>query len=339
MTTKIFSALFILFFSSTIFPQLKYSNLDDFNLENGAVIKNCFVAYRTFGTPNEDKSNVLLFPTWFAGTSEHLANYTGKGKMADSTKFFVIAVDALGDGVSSSPSNSKEQPGSLFPVFSVHDMVESQYRMLKKEFGYDSIYGIIGGSMGGMQVFDWITSYPSFIKKAVAYVGSPKLTFYDKLLWHTELKTIELGIMGNIPDSIACNAVSSLQTSHIRSIKYYNDKYSPEEFDNFIGSNYAAYKKLYNSYNWASQLKAMLMHDVYKKFKNGKQDAASVFKGNLFVIVGANDMMVNPSPAIEFAGLSGAKLLVLENDCGHLSPGCDLVKFESEINEFWSGGE
>lgn len=339
MTKKIFPILFIFFFSSTLFSQLKYSNLGNFNLENGAVIKNCTVAYRTFGTLNKNKSNVLLFPTWFAGTSEHLANYTGKGKIADSTKYFVIAVDALGNGASSSPSNSKEQPGALFPLFSIHDMVESQYMMLKKEFSFENIYGIIGGSMGGMQVFDWITTHPSFIKKAVAYVGSPKLTFYDKLLWQTELSIIELGTMGNIPDSTACMAVSSLQTSHIRSIKYYNDKYTPEEFDNFIRENYRVYKKLYNSYNWASQLKAMMLHDIYKKFDNAKQSAASAFEGDLFIIVGTQDMMVNPLPAIEFANLSGARLLALENDCGHLSPGCDMDKFVNQINDFIEGGE
>jgi len=335
MAKKIFSILLILLFLEVSYAQLKYSNLGDFNLENGDVIKNCFVTYRTFGALNEDKSNAILFPTWFAGTSEHLINHIGIGKMADSTKYFVIAVDALGNGVSSSPSNSPGQPNKYFPNFTIHDMIESQYQMLKKEFKFESIYGIIGGSQGGMQVFEWITSHPDFIKKAVAYVASPKLTFYDKLLWQTELNIIELGLAGGCHDSIIVKAVSSLQTSHIRTIKYYNTKYSPDDFTNFIAGTYKTYKNLFNSYNWASQLKAMLQHDVYRKFNGSQETAAKVFTGDLFIIVGADDMMVNPAPAIEFAELSGAKLLILENDCGHLSPGCEMDKFVGEVNKFF----
>lgn len=335
MSKKIIPILLILIFSELLFPQPKYSNLGDFQLENGSIIKNCFVAYQSFGTLNEEKTNAILFPTWFAGTSEHLKNHIGKGRMADSTKYFVIAVDALGDGVSSSPSNSPGQVNKNFPEYSISDIVESQYQMLKKEFGLENIYGIIGGSMGGMQVFEWITSHPQFIKKAVAYVGSPKFTFYDKLLWQTELNIIELGLEGNQPDSIIIKAVSSLQTSHIRTIQYFNTKYPPEDFTNFSTGTYKTYNRLFNSYNWASQLKAMLQHDVYKKFNNSKETAAKVFEGELFIIVGASDMMVNPSPAIEFAELSGAKLIILQNDCGHLSPGCEMDRFVKEVNQFF----
>jgi len=50
---------------------------------------------------------------------------------------------------------------------------------------------MIGGSMGGMQVFEWIVSYPNFMEKAVAYVGFTKLTSFDLMLWQTELNAIE----------------------------------------------------------------------------------------------------------------------------------------------------
>jgi homoserine O-acetyltransferase len=59
---------------------------------------------------NPQKSNVVVFPTYLGGRSADLAGRIGAGKMVDSAKYYVIAVDSLSDGVSSSPSNSKTQP-------------------------------------------------------------------------------------------------------------------------------------------------------------------------------------------------------------------------------------
>ena len=42
--------------------QQQFANLGDFKLQNGGVIRNCRIGYRTFGTLNSDKSNVIVFP-------------------------------------------------------------------------------------------------------------------------------------------------------------------------------------------------------------------------------------------------------------------------------------
>ena len=57
----------------------------------------------------------MLYPTWFGGKSESLANLIGPDKVVDSEEYFVIAVDALGNGVSSSPSNCEYQSNKNFP--------------------------------------------------------------------------------------------------------------------------------------------------------------------------------------------------------------------------------
>ena len=85
--------------------QLQKANLGDIVLENGNVINNCQLAYRTFGTLNNDRSNAVLFPAWLGGTSETLIDFIGKEKFVDDTKYFIIAVDPIGNGVSTSPSN------------------------------------------------------------------------------------------------------------------------------------------------------------------------------------------------------------------------------------------
>ncbi|MDW8205797.1 MAG: hypothetical protein RMJ87_12270 [Cytophagales bacterium] len=85
-------------------------------LENQQVIQNCRIGYRTLGKFNATKSNVILFATYFTGKSEDLVSYVGgKDKLLDSTRYFIILTDALGNGVSSSPSNSDLQPHGCQP--------------------------------------------------------------------------------------------------------------------------------------------------------------------------------------------------------------------------------
>jgi len=67
---------------------LQFIKLGDYRLESGQVIRDCRVAYRTFGVLNTDKSNVILFPNWLAGTTKDLVDLEliGPGKLADSSK-------------------------------------------------------------------------------------------------------------------------------------------------------------------------------------------------------------------------------------------------------------
>ena len=80
--------------------------LGDFRLQSGEVIRDAFIAYRTFGRLNEARSNAVLVTPWFQGTSWQMAWQIGPGKLVDSSKYFVVIVDPLGNGVSSSPSPS-----------------------------------------------------------------------------------------------------------------------------------------------------------------------------------------------------------------------------------------
>ena len=119
----------------------------------------CDIGYRTYGTINAAKSNVLLVPTWYTGISAEHA-YLASPELLNPSKYYIVIVDALANGVSISPTNSKSQPEGQFPQISIADMVESQHRLLTEALDIQARYAVVGLSMGAMQEFEWDAQRP-----------------------------------------------------------------------------------------------------------------------------------------------------------------------------------
>ena len=175
------AALFALFLACA--PEQRFAELGDFRLESGDVIRDCRIGYRTFGQLDAARSNAVLVTPWAMGTSRDLARQIASGKLLDPSGRYVIAVDALGNGVSSSPSNSEQQPGRAFPRFSMRDVVETQHRLLTRVLGVTHVDAVVGTSAGGMQAFVWATAHPEFVDHAIAIAGSPRSSENDRRRW------------------------------------------------------------------------------------------------------------------------------------------------------------
>ena len=113
-------------------PTLQIANIGDFETEEGEIITNCKIGFRTLGKLNSEKSNTVLWPTWFGGTTEDIINIHDWSNLFDTTRHYVILVDAMSNGVSSSPSNTNEFPENI----SIRDMVKTQHRLLKRELDF-----------------------------------------------------------------------------------------------------------------------------------------------------------------------------------------------------------
>src|SRR5262249_646361 len=170
----------------------QFVEFGDFKLRSGSVIKEFRLGYRTLGKLNAAKSNAIIWPTWLGGKTENLLPFIGTGKVVDTCSYFVILVDAIGNGVSSSPSNSNSQPLLKFPVFTIRDMVESEHRLLTEKFHLTQLRAVMGSWMGRMQTFEWIVAYPDFMDLAIPMFGSPQSTSWDKLLWTAQIEAIEI---------------------------------------------------------------------------------------------------------------------------------------------------
>src|SRR5262245_62814798 len=109
--------------------------MGELKLEGGAAIREFCISYVTHGTLNASKSNAVLMTTAIGGNHHRIDYLIGPGRALDPSKYFVIATDAIGNGLTTSPSNSKAQGKMQFPKFNIRDMVSSQQRLVAEKFG------------------------------------------------------------------------------------------------------------------------------------------------------------------------------------------------------------
>src|SRR5919109_301112 len=264
----------------------QFARIGDMKLENGEVIRDCVIGYRTFGKMNPHKSNVVVFPTYLGGRSADLAGRIGAGKMVDSAKYYVIALDSLGDGVSSSPSNSKTQPGMRFPRFSIRDMVNAEHKMLTDSVHLTHVRGVMGFSMGGMQAFQWAVSYPEFMDKIVSIVGSPQLTSWDMLLWRTELLAVEADPdwkNGQYVTQPKLHLLDSVHALVLTTPEYVASNTATKDFEKFFAEQ--AEDGSFDANDSVRQTQAILTQDIAAPFGGSLERAAAAVHVRVLIVV------------------------------------------------------
>jgi homoserine O-acetyltransferase len=135
----------------------------------------------THGALNASRDNAILVPTWYSGTSKIMEQvYIGPGRALDPTKYFIIVVNQIGNGLSTSPHNaSGAQAGPNFPKVRIGDDVRAQHKLLTEQYGLKALELVVGGSMGAQQAYEWAVRYPDFVKRAAPIAGTAKNTEHD----------------------------------------------------------------------------------------------------------------------------------------------------------------
>lgn len=155
-------------------------DLGDMRLQGGATIRGCQMAYKTFGALNPAKDNAVVYPTWYSG--QHYDNewLVGPGMALDPDKYFIIIPNMLGNGLSSSPSNTPEPyNGPRFPHVTATDNVRAQHRLITEKFGIERLPLVVGWSMGALQAFHWGALYPGMVERIAPFCGSAKCSRHN----------------------------------------------------------------------------------------------------------------------------------------------------------------
>jgi homoserine O-acetyltransferase/O-succinyltransferase len=294
-------------------PPHQLFNEGDLKLESGEVIKDFSISYVTHGTLNAKKSNAILVVTAIGGNHHRIDFMIGPGKALDPDKYFIIATDAISNGFTTSPSNSTSQPRMSFPKFTIRDMVESQYRLLKEKFGIEHLVAVVGPSMGGMQVLQWGVSHPDMMDGLVAMVPLAKTPAWTVAILETTRKAIMLdpawngGNYTTIPEQGVRLWRDILNLLSARTPDMYQAQFkNGMDVLPWMAQQEDAVMKVFDANDWIYQTWAYEKHDIGTSpgFNGDTEKALGTIKAKTFILTGTKDLL-NP----EFEPQSAARAI------------------------------
>ena len=169
-------------------------------LDCGTELHDFTTAYQAYGELNADKSNAILVCHALTGdqfvADKHpltgkpgwWEQIVGPGKILDTDRYFIVCPNVLGGCMGTTgPADINPETGEVwgldFPVITIADMVRAQ-AMLMDHLGIDDLFAVVGGSMGGMQVLQWVADYPERVFAAVpiataAHHSAQNIAFHE----------------------------------------------------------------------------------------------------------------------------------------------------------------
>lgn len=323
-----------------------------FKLQNGEVLDDsAFVVYETYGTLNDSKSNALLCTACYAQRHYALEKFIGPGKRFDTSKYFVIALNLLGNGLSYSPTTP--DTGNKYPRCTVtyHDNVKLQ-KMIVSDLGIKRLALIYGFSMGAMTAFEWAVQFPEMVAGVVAVAGSPKTgdanTKFIKTL-HSDLKSDPTIVL-------AGDRIASFKTYPKQGLTKFGHTYVDWMFSPGFWTN-----KLYQQFGfppemseemvrdtmvssfWLTNWDAMEYYVVSDTWLSGDVSNNDTFKGDLkkalgsitakvYVMPGKTDQYFQSEEiALQTQDIPNLVFQPIDSDFGHVVD--DRPECQSAINE------
>jgi len=149
--------------------------LGDIALQSGATLHGARIAYKTHGRLDAAGTNAILVPTFYGGRHADYEAMIGPGRALDPAKYFIVVVDMLCNGLSSSPSNTPAPfNGPKFPQVTHWDNVACQHRLLTEHLGVRRLALTTGFSMGGQQANHWAAIFPDMVERLAPWCASAK---------------------------------------------------------------------------------------------------------------------------------------------------------------------
>ena len=151
--------------------------LGDLELEGGGMLPGARLLYKTHGTLSPARDNAILYPHMYSGTPSSLESTIGPDRALGPDRYFIICPGQLGNGFSSSPSNT---PGP-FPDMTIGDDVTAQRQLVTERLGIERLELVLGFSMGAQQAYEWAVRFPQMVGRLAAIAGTAKTTPHNAL--------------------------------------------------------------------------------------------------------------------------------------------------------------
>ena len=168
--------------------------LGNVKLLSGKILKSAKLIYKTYGKLNKNCSNVIVLPTFYTGTHIRNEGFIGKNRAINPDKFFIVSINMFGNGLSSSPSNTKKpQNGARFPKITLWDNVYCQHKLLTEKLKITNIALVTGWSMAGCQSYQWAAQYPKMVKAILPFCASSKTSMHN----HVFLEGVKAALLAD----------------------------------------------------------------------------------------------------------------------------------------------
>jgi len=319
--------------------------LGDVVLQCKKTLRDVKLAYKTYGTLSAAKDNVIVYPTWYSG--QHYENewLIGEGMALDPAKYFIIIPNMLGNGLSTSASNTAAPYNkSRFPNITAYDNVLLQHRLVTEKFGITKVKLVTGWSMGALQTYHWAALWPDMVERILPFQGSAKCSRHNYVF----LEGAKAALMADAafkggwydtPPDVGLRAFGRVYAGWGFSQAFYRHKLDLDTM------GYASLEDFLVGF-WeglflnrdANNLLTMLW-----TWQNGDISDNEIFKGDLKKALGAITAKAIVMPAstdlyfppadneFEVAHMPNAELRVVETDWGHFAGGPGTSKEDIKV--------
>jgi len=321
------------FYSQELHGPFEMHPIGDLRLEEGGTIRNCQLAVATFGSLNAARDNAILVPTWYSGTSKIMEQvYIGEGHALDPSRYFIIVVNQIGSGLSTSPHNTTAPAGGgYFPKVRIGDDVRAQHKLVTEHFGIETLALVTGGSMGAQQTYEWAVRYPDAVKRAAPIAGTARNTMHDFLFTETLVDAItsDPGFKGGFYSSPADVREGLLRHAKMWGVMGWSTEFFAQggpaqlgftSLDDFIVNFMFAYFGVMDPNNLLCMAWKWQRGDVSRLAGGNLEAALGRVTAKMFVMPISHDMVFPPADCErECRMVPGAEFRVLNGINGHLS--------------------
>jgi homoserine O-acetyltransferase/O-succinyltransferase len=307
-----------------------------FQLENGAVLPELTIAYRTYGNLDEDGQNVIwVFHalTANAAVEEWWPGLFGPGRLLDPDRYFIVCANMLGSCYGSTNARSLDPRTGLaygkdFPLVTIRDMVAA-HQLLQAHLGVKKVQFGIGGSMGGQQLLEWAITDEQLFENICILASNAKHSPWGIAFNEAQRLAIEADstLYGDAPDAgaaglAAARAVAMLSYRNYRTYQGTQSERTDDKSDQFLASSYQRYQgeKLAGRFDVLSYLslsRAMDSHNVGRG-RGGVQKALQQIKAKALVIGIHSDVLFPvEEQALLATHIPQAQLELIDSTYGH----------------------
>jgi len=314
-----------------------FHDLNDFVLENGKVLKGISIAYHTSGSLNAGKSNVVWIChalTANADATDWWKGVVGENSIINPGKYFIVCANILGSCYGTTgPLHTNPATGapyySDFPAVTIRDMVNAHI-LLRQHLGIESVFLLMGGSMGGYQALEWSIMEKERIRHLFLIATSPSESAWGVSVHTAQRLAIEADASwrDHKPDAGArgLKAARAIGILTYRNYAIFQDKQTdpdPEKIDDFRASSYIIYQgdklvKRFNAFSYWLLTKAMDSHHLGRK-RGGDLIAALHSIQQKAFIIGIKSDILCPLDEQRFMAshMPNASLVEIDSAYGH----------------------